>query len=180
MKKYALLTTSALICSMVGISTALALATQGTPGATSAGDLIVSMTITNDVNVTNLADIVLGNYGGADLTGSSPVCVYFNAANNYQITIDSNDTPGTFALEDGASNTIPYTVTYDDTNGAQAVTAGVAITGMDTGGNTTDDDCSTATADNGTLAVSVLATDITGNPNGTYAETLDISVAPDI
>ena len=43
-----------------------------------------------------------------------------------------------------------------------------------------DDDCATIAADNGSIDFTALATDITGNPNGTYSETLNITVAPSI
>jgi len=82
-------------------------------------------------------------------------------------------------------NNIPYSFTYDDgTNGATAVVAGTPLTGRDLANNNAvsgaDDDCATIAADNGSIDFTALATDITGNPNGTYSETLNITVAPSI
>ncbi len=181
--KNALFATTFLAMGAAGISAAVA-ATQGTTGATSSGDLVVSMIIDNKLKVSNLADVALGTYAGANLTGSEPICVYFNQTANYRITIDSNDVPGTFEMFDGVANNIAYTMTYDDGLGASPVVAGTALVAQSTGGNDAatgaDDDCVTHTADNGTIAFTATSAAITGNPNGTYSETIDITVAPDI
>jgi len=179
MLKNSLFATTLLACGIAGVTAAVAV-TQGSAGATSTGTSQLSLVINNKLNVTNLADTALGTYSGADMTGSDSICVYYNQTASYKITFDGTNTPGTFVLDDGSSNTIPYTISYDDGGGASAITAATALTGQSTGGNTTDDDCVTATADNGTVAYTVLATDITGNPNGTYTDTVQITVAPDI
>ena len=166
-----------------GVATSMA-ANQGATGPTSSGDLVVSLIVDNKLKVSNLDDTSLGTFNGADLSASETICVYFNQTAPYQITFDSNDTPGTFELSDGVNN-IPYSFTYDDgVNGATAVVAGTPLTARNSQGNdaTTgaNDDCVTVAADNGTIDFTALATDITGNPNGTYSETLNITVAPSI
>ena len=181
--KNTLFATTFLAVGAAGVVTSMA-ATDGTTGPTSTGNLVVSLVVDNKLKVSNLDDTDLGTFNGGPLSASEDICIYFNQTAPYQITFDSNDTPGTFELTDGVNN-IPYTITYDDGDGAQPVVAGTPITGLDTQGNDAvsgaDDDCATVTGgDNGTLAFSALAADITGNPNGTYSETLDIVVAPSI
>ena len=181
--KNTLFATTFLAVGAAGVATSMA-ATQGTTGPTSSGDLVVSLIVDNKLKVSNLDDTALGTFAGADLSATETICVYFNQDAPYQITFDSNDTPGTFELSDGVNN-IPYSFTYDDgTNGATAVVAGTPLTGRDLANNNAttgaDDDCATIAADNGTIDFTALATDITGNPNGTYSETLNITVAPSI
>ena len=182
MLKNSLFATTVLAAGTLGVAGAFA-AADGTTGATSTGNLIVSMQILNQVKISNLADVNLGTYTGSNLTGSEAVCAYFNQGAvpaPIQLTVDSNDTPGTFELEDGGSNTIPYSITYDDGSGAAAVAAGVAATGVSVQANNTDDDCVTIGSDTGTFAFLATAANITGNPNGTYSEQINITVAPDI
>jgi len=181
--KNTLFATTFLAMGAAGVATSMA-ATQGATGATSSGDLVVSLIVDNKLKVSNLDDTALGTFNGANLTANETICVFYNQTAPYQITFDSNDTPGTFALSDGVNN-ITYSFTYDDgVNGAAAVVAGVALTNRNSQGNdaTTgaNDDCVTRATDNGTIAFTALATDITGNPNGTYVETLNITVAPSI
>ena len=181
--KNTLFATTFLAMGAAGVATSMA-ATQGATGGTSSGDLVVSLIIDNKLKVSNLDDTSLGTFNGANLTASETICVFYNQTAPYQITIDSNDNPGTFELSDGVNN-IPYSMTYDDgVNGAAAVTAGTTIVNRNSQGNDTatgaNDDCVTLATDNGTIAFTALATDITGNPNGTYSETIDITVAPSI
>lgn len=179
MKKHLLLASTVIAGGVMGLTAAHAL-TQGTAGPTSTGDFQVQLEIDNEVKISNLADIDMGVYDGADLTAVEDVCVYFNQDAPYSVTLDSNDVPGTFELEIGGQS-IPYTVEYADSTGTfQAVTAGTPLTGLNTATNTTDDDCVTATADNAQIQVSALAADITGKANGIYVETIDITVSPDI
>ena len=181
--KNTLFATTFLAMGAAGVVTSMA-ATQGATGGTSSGDLVVSLIIDNKLKVSNLDDTALGTFAGANLTATETICVYYNQTAPYQILFDSNDNPGTFELSDGVNN-IPYSFTYDDgTNGAAAITAGVALTNRNSGGNDAatgaNDDCGTLGADNGTIAFTAAAVDITGNPNGTYSETLDITVSPSI
>ena len=180
--KNTLFATTFLAMGAAGVVTSMA-ATQGATGGTSSGDLVVSLIIDNKLKVSNLDDTALGTFTGANLTATETICVFYNQTAPYQVVIDSNDNPGTFELSDGVNN-IAYSMTYDDTNGAAAVTAGVALTNRDSNGNDTatgaNDDCATVGADNATIEFTALATDITGNPNGTYSETIDITVSPSI
>jgi len=153
-------------------------ATQGTVGATSTGDLDISLTIVDEVRISNLVDITLGTFLGADLGGSSPACVFRSGTGNYEITATGDGGTGSdeFALTDG-TNSVDYTVAYDDGSGAVLVSSGTPLTGQ-TGGDPASDTCA-GTGDNGTIAVNVLASDMEGLPAGAYTGTLTLTVAPE-
>ena len=177
MKKL-LLTTSALALASFGAQAA----NQGLTGPTSTGDLEVSMDIVEEVKVSNLADIALGQYvpGGGNLVGNSPACVHYNNATTYTIQFDSTNGAGAgFTLDDGAANTVPYTVEYDDTQGGGfiSISDGVSanVDGADTANN---DDCATLGSDNGDIRATVTDVGLLGVPNGTYTDTLVVTVSP--
>jgi len=151
-------------------------ATQGTVGATSQGDLDINLTILDEVRISNLADITLGTFAGVDLTGSSPACVYRSGTGLYQITADGDGAAGAFSLTDG-TNTVAYSVTYDDGSGASNMLTGNALTGR-VGGDPGSDTCAN-TGDNGTIDVAVLATEMAALPAGAYTGTLTLTVAPE-
>lgn len=181
MKKYLLLTTAAIALAAGGAFTAHT-ATQGTSGATSTGTFGVSLTVASNVKVSNLTDVDFGTYAGADITENSTFCAYFSQPGKVNLTLDSTATPGTFQVSDGVTPTpdvIPYTIELTDKlNNVTPVVAGTAINGVDTGNNTADDDCVTAGADNEKLAFSILNTDMTGKPNGTYTDTVSVIASP--
>lgn len=156
-------------------------ANDGVVGATSEGDLDISLTILDEVRISNLADITLGTFTGADLVGSSGACVYRNGTGLYEITAtgDGGVSGTDFELADaGGTNTVAYSVSYDDGTGASTVTSGTALTGQ-TGGDTASDTCATIGADNGDIEVTVLATDMTGLVSAAYSGTLTLSVSPE-
>ncbi len=153
-------------------------ATQGTVGATSTGDLDISLTVVDEVRISNLADITLGQFLGSDLSGTSPACVFRSGTGRYEITAtgDGGTAGDEFALVDGA-NSVDYSVTYDDGSGATALVSGTALPGQ-TGGDEASNTCAN-TGDNGTIAVTVLAADMAGLPAGAYNGTLTLLVAPE-
>jgi len=153
-------------------------ANQGTVGATSSGDLDISLTVLDEVRISNLADITLGTFVGADLSGTSPACVFRSGTGNYEITAtgDGGAAADEFSLA-GGTDTVDYTVTYDDGSGPTAVTSGTALGGQ-TGGDPASDTCA-GTGDNGTIAVNVLATDMAGLAADVYTGTLTLTVAPE-
>jgi len=151
-------------------------ANDGIIGATSTGDLDITLTILDEVRISNLADITLGTFVGADLSGNSPACVYRSGTGNYQITADGSGALGAFTLTDGA-NTVPYTVNYDDGAGSLPLASGVPLPGQ-TGGDQGSDTCAN-TGNNGSIDVNVLAANMTALPAGAYAGTLTLTVAPE-
>lgn len=150
-------------------------ATDGTVGATSEGTLEISLNIADEVRISNLVDIDLGQFSGADLTGSSPACVYRSGTGNYEITGSGSGAGGAFTLADGAT-TVAYSVDYTDDAGAETLTAGFALANQ-TGGDPAETDCAT-NGDTGLVEVTVLETDMAGLTAGAYAGTLTLIVAP--
>jgi len=161
---------------LAAITLPLWAANQGTLGATSTGDLTISMTTENQISITNLQDIALADNGSGDFTGASPACVYRNGTGSYTITASGSGPANAFTLTDGSSNTLPYTVTYDDGTGAQTMAAATALTGR-INADTSSKTC--ANGDNGNIAVSVASTDVAAVPAGTYTGTLTLTVSPE-
>ena len=183
--KNTLFATSVIAAGFAGVTAAVAATADGTTGPTSTGTLDISLKIDNKLKVSNLDAIDMGTFSGSDMTGADTLCVYFNQGGAYQVTVDSNDVPGTFEL-DNAGTTIPYTLEWDDgVAGLQALTAGTALTGLDIGGNDSstgaDDDCVTVGADNATIQADAAAADIlAAGTNATYTEEVSILVEPDL
>ncbi len=148
-------------------------ANDGTIGATSTGDLNISLQVDGAVKISNLSDITLGPFTGADVSGTSPACVYSNSGGGYTITATA--TGGAFNLANGGNN-IAYNVSYNDGSGLTPLSHGVAAAKL--GASATDDDCVTAGADNGTIQVDVLATNASAVPQGSYASVLTLLVSP--
>ncbi|TQV89035.1 hypothetical protein [Aliikangiella coralliicola] len=174
--KYARLVKASIFALGVASTSAMA-ATQGTLGATSTGDLIISLDIDNLVRVSNLNDINLGNFNGGagDLSGSDTFCVYRNGAGNYNINMSGSGAANAYTLASGA-NTLPYAVEFVNGATTTAMATGTALTGQ-TGANTTSDTC--GGADNVSLNVTVANGDLAAAPAGTYTGTLTIVVAPE-
>lgn len=158
-------------------------ATQGSTGPTSTGTLVVSMDVLEEVKISNLADITIGQFvpDGVDETGTSPVCVYYNNATQYDITATSANSAGPGYQMVFGADVIPYAVEYqNDALGAGAYSAMNETTTYTVNtATTTDDDCVTATGDTSNLRVTVTdAGTPLGVANGTYTDTLTLVVVP--
>ncbi len=166
-----------LLCGLAaGLSGTAFAATQGAVGFNSTGTLDISLTVNDEVRISNLTDINLGVFGGADAVGTSSACVYRNGTGNYQITATGDGAAGAFTLTDG-TNTVAYSVSYDDGSGAQGATSGVTLAGL-TGADAASNTCA-VTGDNATVQVTVAAADAATLPAATYAGTLTLVVAPE-
>jgi len=156
-----------------GVATA---ATDGQLGTTSTGNLNVTLGVPDMVKITDLDDINLGTFSGANMTGADDVCVYHNGAATYNVTISGTGAGGAFALKDASGlNTIPFSVTYGDGSSVQVATPSVVLTNRQNA-STTSVSCNSGT--NATLSVNVLAVDAAASPVGTYNETVTLLVAP--
>jgi hypothetical protein len=151
-------------------------ANDGSLGATSQGDLDITLTIDPLVQISALDDIALGNYtGGANMTGADDLCVYSNTG-GYDITASGNGGGSAFELIGGSVN-IPYTVEWADTAGAgtgSPLTSGTALTGQ--GGTFSTPDC--GGVDNARVIVTVNSTDLAAAPADNYIGVLTLLVAP--
>ena len=160
----------------VGLSSVALAATDGVVGFNSTGTVDISLDVNDEVRISNLTDINLGVFAGVDAVGSSAACVYRNGTGNYNLTASGDGAAGAFTLTDG-TNTVPYSVTYDDGSGAAAATAGAVLAGL-TGADPASDTCA-GTGNNGTIEVTVAAADAAGLPAATYAGVLTLLVAPE-
>lgn len=159
-----------------GISGVALAATDGVVGFNSTGTLDITLNVNDEVRISNLADIDLGVFAGADAVGSSAACIYRNGTGNYQLTASGDGAAGAFTLTDGVA-TVPYSVTYDDGAGPQAATTGVTLTGL-TGADPASSICA-GTGNNANVSVTVAAADATGIPASSYIGTLTLLVAPE-
>ena len=151
-------------------------ANQGTLGATSQGDLTITLNIDPLVQISRIDDIPLGAYtGGGDMTGADNLCVYTNNG-GYDITASGSGTGGAFELAQGL-NTIPYTVEWATSAGAGSgtgLTSGTPLAGL--GGTFSTPDC--GATDNAQVIVTVSNTDLGAAPTGPYSGVLTLMVAP--
>ena len=168
----------ALVAATIGAQAA----TQGTTGSTSTGTVDIQLLINGAVRISNLDNLDLGTFSGTGpMTDSDTACVYSNGATGYTVTATSsapNTTPGAFVLADAAgTNTIPYTVAFDDLSGGGATTLGYNSASSMGNARTIDDNCF-GVADNASVQVDVAAVDASAVPQGTYTSVLTLVVAP--
>lgn len=162
----------ALSVALAAASGAASAATQGTVGATSAGDLNIQVVVPSLIRITDLADIDLGTYtgDGLDMTGSSPACVRRNSAGNYGIVATS--TNGSFALAGGVvAGTLPYSVSW----GGSALTYNTSL-GAQVADSGTLGACTPVA---GKLSVTVTGASLDAAEPDTYTDTLILTVTPE-
>lgn len=151
-------------------------ATDGAVGFNSTGTIDITLTVNDEVRISNLTDINLGVFAGADASGSTAACVYRNGTGAYQVMASGDGTAGAFTLTDG-TNSVPYVIDYDDGTGAQPMTSGIPVIGR-TGADPASATCAT-TGNNATVTATVAAVDAATLPAGTYAGTLTLLVSPE-
>ncbi len=170
-------------CASVMAAASAQAATQGVAGQTSTGTLAVTMDVLEEVKVSNLIDMNLAQYvpGGGDVVGTSPACVFYNNATQYDITATSANSAGPGYQMNLGANNIPYGLEYrNDALGAGAYSnMNETVTYTVTTATTTDDDCITAGGDTSDIRVTVTDTGSPlGVPNGTYTDTITFVVQP--
>lgn len=161
-------------------------ATQGTTGATSEGTLDITLNVLDEVRISNLTDITLGDFVGADLTGSSDACIYRSGTGLYQITAEGSGAANAFELSDGGTNTVEYTVSFQEVGAATStdLTSGTPVSG--TAGDPASETCANPDPDptagplnTATISVTVAQGDLAALPAASYSGTLTLSVAPE-
>jgi len=141
--------------------------TQGSPGVTSTGRLVISMTIPPLVRISGLTDINLGSYTGTgNLTGVSGACVRRNGVGTYSVTATSTNT---FRLAGPSS--VPYTVTW----GGRGLNHGEALLGRAIEAASLGGACGANSAEK--VGVTALAADLQGASAGAYTDTVTLVVA---
>lgn len=154
-------------------------AVQGTQGATSTGNLSISITIPNLARITGLTDIVLGSWSGTGaLTGSDANICVWSSTGGYSVTARGSGASNAFTLTNG-TQTIAYTVQWAQTGGAAsgaAMTTGTALTGRTT--NATATACSTGVASTAGVFVSIAESVLAASRPGAYTGTLTLVITP--
>jgi hypothetical protein len=177
MKNLKQLSQLGLMAALIGM-TAAALATDGTPGATSTGTLSLSVTVPNIIVIRDVTDPAPANFDGStDIDFSDSVCVGTNGAAGYTITATSVNTTSTnFELVNG-TDTVQYNVAWANSSGATSGTAfGTSgATQNFNAGPVSNIGCATT---NATAVITVPAANLQAVPAQTYTDTLNLTVAP--
>ena len=151
-------------------------ASQGTVGATSQGESVVTVTIPSLIRINGLTDITLGNYAGTgDMSGSSPGAVCSNGATNYGIVATS--AAGSFELQPqgAAVTTIPYTVTWAGTATPAQLTYNTNEANQDVDATVLGPCAGVA----GKLTVDILEADLQAASADDYEDTVILTVTPE-
>jgi hypothetical protein len=154
------------------------MAGDGSLGTTSTATSNLSVTTTEMVQITNVADYTLNPYvPAAGIDRTDAVCVYSNDSTTpagYTVTATGNGTANAFTITDG-SHTIAYTVKWNGAGtgaGTDSLTTGVASS-VYTGTNTYP-----CAADNASYRIQMTNSNILSVPAGTYTGTLTLQIAP--
>lgn len=167
---------SIVTAALVALSVPVWAANQGSLGATSTGDLTISMTTEDQIQISNLEDIALADSGSGDFSGTSPACIYRNGTGAYTLTASGSGVANAFTISDGGANNLAYDITYDDGTGAQTLAAATALVGR-TNADTASKTC--ASGNNGTISINVAAASVLAVPAGTYTGSLTLTVSPE-
>lgn len=154
-------------------------ATDGTPGVTSTGDTSVSLSISNLVRISGIADMNFGTYDGSgDLAQDDDVCVWTNqSSGTYKVLAQGDGDSNAFTVSSGAG-TLSYSVKWNNTTGTTGNTALTAdtISGEFSGASTTSSTCSGG--DTANFEVTFSAADLLAVRPATYTGVLTLVVSP--
>jgi hypothetical protein len=163
------------LCMTAGV----AIAADGSVGATSTGTTDLNITVPEFVEVTDILDpLVDVTYGGSGaVTANDDVCVWTNdSATSYKVTATGDGAGSAFTITDG-SDTIAYTVSWNDVTGTVGAASLTATTqsGVQTGASNTYP----CPANNANISVSFAENDVLSVQAGAYSGTLTLVLAPD-
>jgi hypothetical protein len=162
---------------LAGLSGAALAASDGTLGATSTGTSDVSLTINDRVQISSVADIALGAYGGSgSLTGSSAFCVYRNGGDDYTLTLTADT--GSFAVDSVTTgDSIAFAAKVDDDTDASDGLAAVYNTASANLTGSASTNC--GGSDNASLYVSFAEADLQAVSSANdYQATVTLLVTP--
>lgn len=156
-------------------------ATQGSLGSTSTGNVSISASVAQRVQITGLNDVVFTNVDpGTAVSSAQNICVWSNGSTKgYNITATGSGASNAFTLSSAALPVAAYTVEYAGSSGqtsGTALTAGTALTGLTS--TATHATCSTGPSATGSLIVKMSASALQGMTAGaSYTGTLTLVVA---
>jgi hypothetical protein len=182
-----------IVLALLATSATNAWATDGTIGATSAATTAMTLTTPDLIELTNVLDPIVNvasysGSGGVDVTDD--VCVYNNdgadngGSQQYRVTaagthIADGTAGALFYLKGSGSNTIEYTVAWNDVAssnvGEAALTGGSQLVTLQTGATGTYP-CVT---DNARYHIVIDNDDILSKPADTYTDTLTLTLEAD-
>lgn len=157
-------------------------ATQGTLGATSTGNVTITVSVPSRVQITGLTDVAFTNVDpSTTATNAQSNCVWSNTATKgYTITATGSGTSGAFTLASGALAPVNYSVQWNQSTGQSTGTALTAASVSGTFNSTaTTPTCATAPATSSSLIVSISSAQLlTMASLTTYTGTLTLLVSP--
>ncbi len=157
-------------------------ATQGTLGATSTGNITITVSVPSRVQITGLSDVAFTNVDPTvTATNAQSNCVWSNTATKgYTITATGSGTSGAFTLASGALTPVTYSVQWNQSSAQTSGTALTAATASGTFNSTaTTPTCATAPATSSSLIVSISSAQLLNMASlTTYTGTLTLLVSP--
>lgn len=162
---------------LFGLPLSVMAATDGQLGATSTGDLTITLDVGDEVLISNLADIALIESTPDNFVGTlSSICVYSNSATQgYNLTVTA--TGGSFGLVNGAA-ILSFGLEWIDDNaqtpfsGTPNIIYDVPLTGL-TGDGSQDCQAGGKTAG---IQVTASGSNLTA---GQYSQTILLQIAPE-
>jgi hypothetical protein len=180
MKRQLLLATSLILASGVAYA-----ATQGAAGTSSTGSVDLTLSMQQRVIVERLNNILIDATawdGSSDvLSTAEDFCVGQNLGFAVDVTFTSaNGTAPAFTAQDGAANAVDYNVYFKNGTGALTTDSQVSSGTPETGVAMATQQNLGCAADNASIIVEFLGTDLqAASSNGTdYTDTITVLVAP--
>jgi hypothetical protein len=179
--KLALLGGAATLAAASGPATAATTPSQGTLGPTSQGQVGISATIPQRVQISGLTDFAFGTLDPASAASSSEnVCVWSNTATKgYTITASGSGGTSAFTLSNGTS-TVAYGVQWAASSGALTGTTLTTTVAAPFVSGATSPTCGSGASPSATLFVGFTAAQLQAAVGSAtaYTGTLTLLVAP--
>lgn len=155
-------------------------ASDGDTGTTSTGSLDVSLAIGNLVRISGIEDLSFGSYdGNGDEARDDDVCIWTNQNSaTYRVKARGSGAAHSFLLSDGASQTLAYTVRWNDTTGTDGneSLAADTLSGVMTNANTSSTTCSGGS--NANFQVKIAEAALLARRPGTFSGVLTLIISP--
>ncbi len=155
---------------------------NGSLGASSNGSVDVSISVPELVQLTFPSDISLTYSDGSDSVTTEEFCVYSNQASvDFDISVDPSNTPasGTAPVMKSGSNELAYQLDLLKADGS-SISANIAHTGVTAANQADANQVSKTCASGGNsheLTVTVLESAIEAATDGSYTDTVNVTVA---
>ncbi|MDA0791124.1 MAG: spore coat protein U domain-containing protein [Proteobacteria bacterium] len=155
---------------------------NGSLGASSNGSVDVSISVPELVQLTFPGDIALTYSDGSDSVLTEEFCVYSNQASvDFDVTIDPSNTPssGTAPVMKSGSNELAYQLDFKKADGT-SISANIAHSGTTASNQGDANQVSKTCASGGNsheLTVTVLESAIEAATDGSYTDTVNVTVA---